>query len=100
MNTLPETQGIRKMHPQDLASSEEKLFMFLSGWTGGPQLFVEKHGPPMLRRRHFPFAIGESERDQWMMCMNQALDEMEIAEPLKSDLRGALYRLADHMRNT
>lgn len=99
MAELPETQVIRAMHPADLSISEQKLFEFLSGWTGGPQLFVERHGPPMLRRRHFPFSIGASERDQWLLCMKLAIEERGIAEPLKSDLFGALARLADHMRN-
>jgi hemoglobin len=78
MDESPEAWEIRKLHPDDLSSSVDKLYMFLSGWLGGPQLYVEKHGHPMLRRRHFPFPIAERERDQWLMCMNQALDEMEI----------------------
>ncbi|HEU0187631.1 MAG TPA: group II truncated hemoglobin, partial [Gallionellaceae bacterium] len=69
MDELPESYGIRKMHGADLQSSEDKLFKFLSGWMGGPQLFIEEYGHPMLRRRHMPFAISESERDQWLMCM-------------------------------
>ncbi len=99
MDTLPEAKGIRDMHPGNLQGSEEKLFMFLSGWLGGPGLFVEKYGHPRLRMRHFPFKIGKSERDQWMMCMVQAFDELQIAEPLRSELLHSLLRLADHMRN-
>lgn len=64
MDELPEAYGIRKLHPSDLQGSEEKLFLFLSGWLGGPQLYVEQYGHPMLRRRHLPFSIGEAERDQ------------------------------------
>ncbi|AFY02236.1 group II truncated hemoglobin [Bdellovibrio bacteriovorus] len=99
MNNLPEAKGIRDMHPGNLQGSEEKLFMFLSGWLGGPGLFVEKYGHPRLRMRHFPFKIGKSERDQWMICMVQAFDELQIAEPLRSELLHSLLRLADHMRN-
>ena len=55
MDETPEFYVIRKLHPQDLAGSREKLFMFLSGWLGGPPLYVEKHGHPMLRARHLPF---------------------------------------------
>ena len=62
----PEAAGIRAMHPEDLQGSRDKLFMFLSGWLGGPDLFVEKFGHPRLRGRHMPFAIGTSERDQWV----------------------------------
>ena len=64
MDALPEAYGIRKLHAADLQSANDKLFMFLSGWLGGPQLFVEAFGHPMLRRRHLPFAIGDVERDQ------------------------------------
>lgn len=99
MDTLPEARGIRDMHPGNLQGSEDKLFMFLSGWLGGPNLFQEKFGHPRLRARHLPFTIGKSERDQWMLCMVQAFDELQIQEPLRSDLLNALLRLADHMRN-
>lgn len=99
MRTLPEAQGIRQMHPPDLSSSEEKLFMFMSGWLGGPNLFIEKFGHPRLRARHLPFKIGKPERDQWMLCMVQAFDEVNIEEPLRSELLGSLLNLADHMRN-
>ena len=58
MDTVPQFQGIRAMHPADLANSRDKLYMFLSGWLGGPDLFVEKFGHPRLRGRHMPFAIG------------------------------------------
>lgn len=99
MDTSPESRIIRDMHPQDLRSSEEKLFMFMSGWLGGPSLFEQAFGHPRLRARHLPFQIGKSERDQWMMCMVQAFEEVGIEEPLRSELLYSLLNLADHMRN-
>jgi hemoglobin len=99
MDTLPEAAGVRAMHPKDLKGSRQKLFWFLSGWTGGPQLFVERYGHPRLRMRHAPFAIGESERDQWMLCMRQALEEIVEDLEMRAFLEEALARLADHMRN-
>jgi len=99
MDELPEAYGIRKMHTEDLQVVNDKLFMFLSGWMGGPQLFVEAFGHPMLRRRHLPFAIGDAERDQWMLCMNQALDDVVEDESLRSELLDAFIKVADHMRN-
>jgi hemoglobin len=99
MDTLPEAWDIRRLHPTDLAGSEDKLFMFLSGWLGGPQLYVERHGHPRLRARHLPFPIDSRARDQWLMCMRQAMDE-QIADPaLRAGLERALSDLADHMRN-
>jgi len=99
MDTLPEAQGIRKLHPVDLRTSEEKLFMFLSGWMGGPQLYVEKFGHPRLRQRHLPFPIGDAERDQWMLCMKQALEEEVEDATLRTELQAAFQKVADFMRN-
>jgi len=99
MDTLPEAYGIRKLHQQDLQSANDKLFKFLSGWMGGPQLYVEQYGHPMLRRRHLPFPIGNAERDQWMLCMNQALDEVVEDAALRKELSDAFTKVADHMRN-
>lgn len=99
MDELPESFGIRKLHPADLQNSEDKLFKFLSGWMGGPQLFIQEFGEPFLRRRHFPFPIGDAERDQWMMCMRQALAETVPDEKLRKELDASFAKVADHMRN-
>lgn len=99
MDILPEAQGIRAIHAESLASAKDKLFKFLSGWLGGPNLFIEEFGHPMLRARHFPFAIGPSERDQWMLCMNKALYEISMDDRLRTELRNALQQLATHMIN-
>lgn len=99
MDTMPETYVIRQMHASDLNGAREKLFMFLSGWLGGPPLYIKKYGHPRLRARHLPFKIGEAERDQWMMCMNQAIDEQIEDEDLKQHLKQAFYKTADFMRN-
>ncbi|MCS6786001.1 MAG: group II truncated hemoglobin [Thiobacillaceae bacterium] len=99
MDELPEAWEIRRLHPADLTHSRQKLFEFLSGWMGGPQLFVEKYGHPMLRRRHLPFPIGTRERDQWLMCMRAALDDVVEDARLREELYAAFVRVADHMRN-
>ncbi|MGA0033003.1 MAG: group II truncated hemoglobin [Burkholderiales bacterium] len=99
MDAVPEYHGIRKLHPQDLAGSREKLYLFLSGWLGGPPLYVEKHGHPMLRARHLPFAIGIAERDAWLACMLQAMEDSGVEEPLRAALLKAFFGTADWMRN-
>lgn len=99
MDELPEAHRIRKMHHISLKNSEDKLFMFLSGWMGGPQLFVEKFGHPRLRQRHLPFSIGDAERDQWMLCMTQAMQDVVEDEVLRKELTAALSKVADFMRN-
>ena len=100
MDELPESYGIRKLHAEDLQGSEDKLFKFLCGWMGGPQLYVQEFGHPMLRRRHLPFAISTSERDQWLLCMNTALHEVVQDQQLRDELSAAFAKVADHMRNT
>lgn len=99
MDTLPEARGIRAIHQPDLSSAKEKLFKFLSGWLGGPNLFIEEFGHPMLRARHLPFRIGESERDQWMLCMTKALAELPMDSQLRINFQNALQYLATHMIN-
>ncbi len=99
MDVLVEAQGIREMHAVDLANAKSKLFKFLSGWLGRPNLFVQEFGHLMLRKRHFPFVIGSSERDQWMLCMNQSMAELEIDVTLKESLLDSLNQLATHMIN-
>ena len=98
MDEKEEVRVLRDMHAKNLKVSREKLYLFLSGWLGGPQLYVEKYGHPMLRRRHLPFSIGTTERDQWMLCMNQTLDE-QTEDPLRQQLKNAFTKVADHMLN-
>ena len=99
MDTLSEAKPVRDMHAKSLKSAEEKLFMFLSGWMGGPSLYMEKFGHPRLRMRHLPFAIDESARDQWMLCMKHALDAVVDDHALRDELMHAFYGVADFMRN-
>ena len=99
MSTNPQAASILALHPSDLTSSREKLFMFLTGWTGGPQLYIQRYGHPRLRQRHIAFSIGEIERDQWMGCMIKAMHSMNLEEKLMQKLAEQLYGVADFMRN-
>lgn len=99
MDSDPAVKPLRDMHPQDLAGSRQKLFMFLSGWLGGPSLYMEAFGHPRLRMRHMPFAVDEAARDQWMSCMRRAVDELVVEDGLKQKLIEAFHNTADFMRN-
>ncbi|MFC5301076.1 group II truncated hemoglobin [Azospira restricta] len=99
MAAAPQFAGIRAMHPEDLQGSRDKLFMFLSGWLGGPDLFVERFGHPRLRARHLPFAIGSAERDQWVACMTLAMEDVGIEAGLRQRLLQSFFNTADFMRN-
>ena len=99
MDELPEAWELRKIHQQDLQSARDKLFMFLSGWLGGPGLYEAEYGHPRLRARHMPFPVDTQMRDQWLMCINQALDEQVSDELFKLQLKSSFANVADHMRN-
>ncbi len=99
MDLEPLYQAVRSEHGNVLDDARQKLFLFLCGWLGGPQHYVERFGHPRLRRRHMPFRIGLLERDQWVACMDQAMGEIGVAQALRSHLREAFFKTADFMRN-
>lgn len=99
MDTLAEAKELRAIHADDLDSTKEKLFKFLSGWLGGPDLFQQEYGHPRLRQRHFPFAVNQQVRDQWMLCMRKALHEVAMPDELRANITQALDDLATHMIN-
>lgn len=93
METAPEAKETLAVHPKNLKQAREKFSLFLIGWTGGPQTYIETRGHPALRRRHQPFAIGAKERDGWFWCMNKALEESgydaEVVDYLKNHFKDA-----------
>ncbi len=88
MEKLPEARKIRKMHPEDLDESSDKLARFLCGWLGGPKLYQQKYGPISIPGVHQHLDIGVSERDAWLKCMSLALEE----QPYSSDFRDYLIQ--------
>ncbi len=100
MDSEPEFHAVRRLHPPDLSGSRDKLFMFLSGYLGGPPLYQERIGAPMLRARHLPYAIGKAERDAWLACMGRALEQAEVRPPeLREWMMQQFFATADWMRN-
>lgn len=100
MDTDEAAGVVRALHPDDLTESREKFFMFLSGWLGGPELYMQRHGHPRLRMRHAPFPIDETVRDAWLACMASALDECGIDGPVRAFLDARFAHVADFLRNT
>lgn len=95
-----ESPMLRAMHPADDSNSRRNLFEFLSGWMGGPQLYMERKGHPRLRMRHAPFVIRQQEAEEWMRCMRLALSDAAVGEPLRGYLDLRLEQTALHVRNT
>ena len=99
MDSSLEAKDVRALHAASLKSSRDKLYMFLSGWSGGPPLYIEKFGHPRLRQRHMPFVIGSRERDQWLWCMNRAVDAGSFDPAVVEHLKQRFSEIADFMRN-
>jgi len=99
MDTLAEAAAIRALHPVDLRDSRDVLYKYLVGWLGGPPLYVAERGSPRLRQKHLPFAIGDAERDAWLLCMRLALEEQLDDAQLRSELLQAFVKTANFLRN-
>ena len=100
MNELPEAYNVRLLHPESLAGSATSLFEYLSGWFGGPALYVAKKGHPRLRMRHAPYAVGPVVRDEWMLCMTQTLTGQVANVELRDQLTHTFDQMANHLINT
>jgi hemoglobin len=99
MDLEPHCAELRALHPSSLDGSRDKLFWFLCGWLGGPQHYTDRYGHPMLRARHLPYRIATRERDQWLACMIQAMDDLGVDPALAQKLAEAFFGTADWMRN-
>lgn len=99
MDTLPEAAAARAIHPPSLASSEQKLFEYLTGWLGGPPLYTSKYGHPRLRARHLHAPIGDPEITAWLLCFEQALAEVVPEERIREAMLPQVRQLAVHMGN-
>ncbi len=99
MDELPEVAELRRMHARDLEPMKEKLADYLTGWMGGPPLYAQKYGTVCMTTPHEPYAIGPRERDQWLLCMDKALERIDASEELVDMLKVPLFRIADAIRN-
>lgn len=84
----------------DMVEIMAKQELFLTQFTGGPALYSEQHGPPMMRRRHLPFEITPRRAEAWLRCMEQALDEIELEGHPRRLLFEKLAQVAMHMVNS
>jgi len=99
MDRLPEAAGLRAMHAKDLSPMKEKLAEYLIGWMGGPPLYAAKYGSVCMTTPHEPYHIGPEERDQWLLCMDKALEQTGASEELVEMLKVPMFRIADAVRN-
>ncbi|NVI91744.1 globin [Actinomadura sp. BRA 177] len=84
---VAEDPDLRPMYPEeDLGPAEERLRLFLIQYWGGPNTYSRRRGHPRLRMRHVPFVIDEAQRDRWLKHMRDAVEELELPEPLEKQL--------------
>jgi hemoglobin len=99
MDSLPEASGLRAMHAAELSHMKEKIADYLTGWIGGPPRYADKHGTVCMTEPHEPYHIGPEERDQWLLCMDKALEQVGASDELVEMLKIPLFRVADAVRN-
>lgn len=99
MDSLPEAAEIRAMHAADLGDVTRKLAAYLTGWMGGPPVYLALTGTVCLTGPHARYHIGPRQRDQWLRCMEAALERIGASGELKGMLEEPLFRLADAVRN-
>lgn len=99
MDEMPQAAEIRAMHAENLDNIKRMLTAYLTGWMGGPPVYQALKGTVCLTEPHEPYAIGPKERDQWLLCMDEALERIGASEALKEMLKEPMFRVADTVRN-
>ena len=99
---VEEDPVLRPLYPdgeQGMLAAREHLAMFLSQYWGGPPVYNETRGAPMLRARHLPFRIGVTERDAWFGHMKAAVEESGVSDEIATELLDYFDRAATHLVN-
>ena len=85
--------------PEDLTETIRKQKQFQTQYLGGPNLYTEEHGNPMMKARHMPFPITPTRAKAWLACMEEAMDEVGLEGPLRNVYYQRLVLTANHMVN-
>lgn len=85
--------------PDDLPAASRRLALFLAQYWGGPHDYSEERGHPMLRARHMPYMVGELERDHWLVCMLNAINELVVDDTIRGQMTDYFVKAAEHLRN-
>jgi hemoglobin len=96
--------ALTALHDRDEAggvsrATRDRFALFLIGWLGGPQHYLEKHGHPRLRMRHAPFPVDAQMRDGWLRSMSEALDAQGVQGGVRTFLDARFAQVADFLRN-
>ncbi|WP_273850165.1 globin [Guptibacillus spartinae] len=99
-NRVAKHPELTLIFPEDLTETARKQTQFLTQFLGGPSLYSEEHGHPMLRARHLPFEITPRRASAWLTCMQEAMDEVQLDKELQEHLLTRLTFTAHHMVNS
>ncbi len=99
MDEMTEAEEIRAMHAANLDEVKRKLSNYLIGWMGGPPIYQAVTGTVCLTDPHAPYHIGPRQRDQWLACMDAALDRIDASDELKTMLKKPMFQVAEAVRN-
>jgi hemoglobin len=97
--------ALSALHRQDPGGGidpgvKTRFALFLVGWLGGPQEYMERHGHPRLRMRHAPVAVDATMRDAWLRCMTRALDDCGVSGPVRGFLDQRFAEVAAFLVNS
>lgn len=99
MDELPQAAEVRAMHADNMDDIKRKLAAYLTGWMGGPPVYLAAYGTVCLTDAHAPYAIDTKARDQWLLCMREALLRINASEALMQMLDEPLQRIAAAVQN-
>lgn len=91
---------ISQLFVNDINEIKAKQYLFLTQFLGGPQLYTQTYGHPRMRMRHLPHKIDEAAKNEWLRCMQFAVDSLAIDQELKLKLFGVFPPIAQHMVNS
>ncbi|KPV45136.1 globin [Alicyclobacillus ferrooxydans] len=92
--------GLIPLFPEDLTPVRNRQFKFLTQLFGGPRLYSDLYGAPMLRAKHLPHPITPQRAVEWLECMRGAMDEIGLQGPVRDFMYERLQQTAYHMVNS
>ncbi len=92
--------NLSQIFPKDLTETRRRQKQFQTQFLGGPNLFTEEHGHPMMRMRHMPFKITPARAEEWLQCMSEAMDDVALPSDIRDVYYQRLVMTAHHMVNT
>lgn len=97
----PEGQSLHLLHMRGhgIAHSREEQFNFMSGFLGGPPLYVERYGHSDIRKMHEHVDIDAAARDAWLLCMSMAVERVGLGGEARDLLMQHLRSVATALIN-